>query len=613
MTKKNDFMDELTEEFLSGNTTDVADVITFVEAPWGLNLTLFPVQKCVLKVYYGLPLDNQERSIQVPNIINDKILYEFTEVEFLKWLYEEGRCNSREIIEAPYTELILVMGRRSGKSTIASCISCYEVYKLVKRGDPSAFYGFPPDTTVAITNVAPTDDQASIVFNMLQKNVLGCPFLRDRIVNQTLTYFNVQTDSDRNLPSKKRRASIMSLAGGCASNSLRGHNNIVVVMDEMAHFIDNNGRFSGSEVYKALKPSIGSFKGDGKMVGISSPYAKYGQFWDLYVDSFNQCENTIMFQMYSSLVNPTIPSAFLRAERQRDRIGFMTEYAGEFSDKVTSWVDDEDKFKACIVRGRPKPVRGQTGTDYFMGVDLGVKNDGTAIVICHREQGINRRGKVFAGTPSRIIVDWAQVWFSGSSDVWEVSNNIYKGCNKYAEHDVIPVALIAEEIKNLCRWFPIKSGWFDQWNGYSLLEILHSMGLKQFRMEQVTDRMNSDTYQLFKTLYSEQMIEFYDDETLESEILGLEAERKSKARIEVRAPNKRGAHDDLADACARAIFEAYGADGPKNTNLTGGAGAAAIGSRGMTMAMKNHQRAQSRMHGAHPRRVERSHTRTRFV
>ena len=153
----NDPLISLAESFLSGNNESVVDIITFVEAPWGLNFKLFPAQKFMLRCYYGLPLDGISKTIEVPDIVNEKILFKFTEVEFLQWLYEEGRCNTNTVEGKTFRELILVIGRRSGKSTIASCISNYEMYKLIKRGDPSDYYNFPPDTQVAILNVAPTD------------------------------------------------------------------------------------------------------------------------------------------------------------------------------------------------------------------------------------------------------------------------------------------------------------------------------------------------------------------------------------------------------------------------------------------------------------------------
>jgi len=577
---KNDGIKELTSEFMSGNTDDIVDIITFCESVWGIQFNLFPVQKFILKCLYGLPLDGINKLISVPDDTNDKVLFEFTEVEFLFWLHENKLCNVSEIPANGFQELIWVAGRRSGKSNVSAAIGSYELYKLVKRGNPSQFYGFPTDSNIDITIVAPTDDQAGISFDMLMSKVLSCSYLQNRCVNQTMTYFNVQTDSDKANAARKRHASLSVLTGGCSSNSLRGRNNIIIILDEMAFFIDNNGRFSGAEIYKALKPSTASFRGDGKVIGISSPYAKYGSFYDRYVESFNEKETTLMFQMYSALVNPELDSAFLRAERRRNRASFNCEYGGKFSDNVTAWVDDEERFQACIKTDKKSAEAGILGNDYFMGIDLGLKNDGTALAISHRDP----RSKI-------VYVDYFDVWFSGSSDVWEIENSMYHECNRFVGYEIIPIGEIVKIIQDLCKWFPIKSGWFDQYNGYALHEQLHALGLKQFHMEQVTDKINSEIYQIAKTLYGEGMIEFPDEKLLIDEILQLEAEKRSRNQVKVRAPNKRGAHDDTSDAVVRSIFEAYTHGTERGQNIVAGQ-TSIIGSNAGTMNQFKMKRAK---------------------
>jgi phage terminase large subunit-like protein len=593
---------EVAKEFQSGNTDDVVDIITFVESPWGLNVTLLPVQKFILKCFYGLELDNGDKNIVVPDVTNEHILYKFNETQFLRWLYEEGRCNVDFTDGRIYQELILAVGRRGTKSSMASFISNYELYKLVKRGDPAKFYGFPNGTQVSILTVAPTDDQSGIVFEMIQRMAMQCPYMKDRSLHQTMTYFDVQTDADRKIPGRPK-ASLLSLTGGCSSKSLRGRNAIVVIMDEMAHFIDNAGRFSGSEVYKALTPSIADFRRDGKIISISSPYAKYGCFYDRYLQSADEQDITLMFKMYSAMVNPNIPPEILRAARRRDRVSFMCEYGGEFSDSVTAWIDDEHEFRRCITT-RPMPTRGDRDTKYFMGIDLGFKNDGTAICVVHKDKKTNK-----------IILDYANVWFSGSSDVWERDNSIYAGCTKYAKQDLLRMADIVAEVKELTRWFPIKAGIFDQSNGYGLAELFRANKMKQMEMKQFTDKLNHDVYQLTKMMYAEQLLEIFNHEALIKEMLSLEAERKSKNKILVRAPNRPGAHDDLSDALARAIWLCYTQNKDRPMAIATGAGGAAIGmgSRhkdipGVQNIKQETQAAflmrKKKQHGAHPRGLD---------
>jgi len=589
---------ELAKEFISGNTEEVVDIVTFVEATWGLNIKLLPVQRFILKCLYGMELNGSDKTITVPDVTNEHTLYLFTEKEFLKWLFEEGRCNVEEVTGKIFQELVLAIGRRGTKSTLSSCISNYELYKLVKRGDPSKFYSFPPNTIISILNVAPTDDQSGIVFEMTKAMAMRCPYMRDRSLHDTMTYFDLQTDADMKLHGRPK-ASLVSIAGGCSSAALRGRNAIIVVMDEMAHFIDNNGRFSGSEVYKALTPSISSFGRDGKIISISSPYAKFGSFYDRFVQSFDEPEITLMFKMYSAMVNPNIPCEILKAARRRDRVGFNCEYGGEFSDSVVAWVDDEDEFKRCLIPTTPSG-RGLRDINYFMGIDIGFKNDGNSIAIVHKDK---KTGK--------IILDYADCWFSSSSDVWESDNSIYKDCNKYAENELLKMADLVKDVQELLRWFPIKAGVFDQSNGYALAELFRAKNIKPIQMEHFTDKKNSEIYQLTKRLYAEGLIELWNHPVLVPEMLSLEAERKSGKKILVRAPNRRGAHDDISDAFVRAVWMCYTGFKDRVTNLSVGAGGSmgptgSVRVRGLPGAVpqqtpQSYHLKKIKMHGDHPR------------
>ncbi len=598
----NDFMKELANSFLTGNTDNVVDIITFIEAPWGLSFKPRPAQKFILKCFYGMELDGKDKYIDVRDMLNEKTLFQFTEKEFLQWLYDEGRCNTNEVTGKRFLELDLVLGRRAGKSILTSVISAYELYKLVKRGDPLAYYGMPPQDSIYILNVAPTDPQAEIIFGQTRKLAQTCPFTSNRVINPTQEYFSVQTDSDliRNI---KKIASIEVISGGCASNALRGRNAIMVALDEMAFFIDNNGRFSSEEVYKALTPSTSTFHGEGKVICISSPYAKYGKFYTRYQQSFEEQDTTLMFQMYSAMVNPQVDTNHLRVERRRNRTNFMCEFGGEFSDTITAWIDDENQFRQCV-KDFQILKRGVVGTTYFMGLDLGLKNDGTAIAITHKDTQKNK-----------IVLDYAEVWYGGQSDVWDKVESLYKNCNRFAKakdargqevpSDRIMIADVVKEIQNLVQWFPLKSGFFDQHNGYGLMESLHAVGLKQFRMETVTDVLNNDMYQLFKDLYSDGLVELPNDEIIIKELLSLQAEKKSKNKTMVRAPEKNGAHDDLSDAVAASIYECfnhYHGSPAKITSLVGG-GKQVVGGQASEGNHTLFQMGKIMKHGLNPSRM----------
>ena len=313
-------------------TNKKIDIITFteeIEAKTGFSL--FPVQKFMLKCYYGMELDDSDEYISVPDIMNEKILYHFTEKAFLKWLYEEGRCNTVTTEGKSFRDFLMVMGRRASKSTITSILTNFETYKLLKIEDPVKYYCFPEGSKIHILNVALTNSQAIDISQMIKTEAKKIPFLNERLVRDTMTLSSFKTDLDID---QVGEPSIIRLAGGYASNALRGRNSIVVIMDEMAFFLDNSGRFSGSEVYKALTPSVASFGADGKVICISSPYKKEGNFYDLYKQSFDEPESTLMFKMYTSLVNPNVNSDFLKSMWASNEDDFMSEFGAEFSDVV---------------------------------------------------------------------------------------------------------------------------------------------------------------------------------------------------------------------------------------------------------------------------------------
>ena len=81
-----DMISQLTKSFMVGDANSTADAITFIEAPWGLNFHPTPAQAVVLKCFYGLPLDDKKKIVEVPDMLNTKILYRFTEKDFVKFL-----------------------------------------------------------------------------------------------------------------------------------------------------------------------------------------------------------------------------------------------------------------------------------------------------------------------------------------------------------------------------------------------------------------------------------------------------------------------------------------------------------------------------------------------
>lgn len=89
----NYFQNLANEYKVSLNNDEVVDVITFATANWGLNFKLFPVQRFILKCIYGMELDDQDKDIPIPDLLNSKQIGIYTESDFMKFLIDERRTN----------------------------------------------------------------------------------------------------------------------------------------------------------------------------------------------------------------------------------------------------------------------------------------------------------------------------------------------------------------------------------------------------------------------------------------------------------------------------------------------------------------------------------------
>jgi len=180
----------------------VVDLITFIEAPWGLNMALFPVQRVILKAYYGVPLDTNPHGFPLdtpvpqthpnysPDLVDVDGYYKYrvvitdwrrqnpkvmTEAQYLAKQFAEGRCNIGTVIPGQERrEMVLSVGRRSGKTEMSSCIAAYETYRLLSKGDPQTYYGVPPSENIQLISFATDKDQAGILYQKVSGYFRGC-------------------------------------------------------------------------------------------------------------------------------------------------------------------------------------------------------------------------------------------------------------------------------------------------------------------------------------------------------------------------------------------------------------------------------------------------------
>lgn len=560
-------------------TPRIFNILEYIEQPWGLGMNLFPAQRFIVKLYYNLPLDEHVKTITVTDMFGTKVLHTLTEREYLSYLFNEGRCNIGEQ-DHERRELVLAIGRRAGKTTLSGIFASYEVYRLLNLNNPQNFYGLPNGNRIQIISVATDKDQASILFNEVTSHLAKCEYFKPYIANNTLSHiqfrtpYDIQTfgptvrHQDGKFTSFNGKATLRVTFKSCIAKGLRGAGNVVIILDEMAHFQDK-GNSSAKEIYDAVTPSAAAFSPknpdnpqepigsvESRIICISSPLNKAGKFYELYHLAMSKglgSENILAIQAPTWEVNPTLPSSYYRQKFHSDPNVFMTEHGAFFSDRVRGWIEREVDLLDCIDASRRPVDLGVPRYPHHMGLDVGLMNDGTAFFITHIEQ-------------DRIVLDYHEYWQAGID--WRQSNPhlgpIYPGeyHSQIGKAERLDFDEIANWIGRLTKRFYIVDGLFDRWNGIPLEQALLKKGLTQFKSEFFQRDMTSKMYQAVKMLMFDKKLSLYDwpraDGSKHSpfitELLTLEAQQFSKNIVVVGAPQAAGHHDDMSDAFVRSVW-----------------------------------------------------------
>lgn len=478
--------------------------------------------------------------------------------------FEEGERMWTET----FNEIIMQLGKGSGKDFSSEIACAYLVYKLLCLTSPAEYYGKPPNDEIHIINIAINAAQANNVFFTGFK----------KLINHAPWFHGRYKDSKAGEIAFDKYITVYS--GHSEREAFEGYNVFMVILDEIAGFAEvstsgNEQAKTAQSIYDMYSASVTSrFPDLGKLVLLSFP-RHLDDFIQHRYDAVIAEKHTI--QMSHTLkLDPELPDGVegneFDVEWEQDHI-IRYNFPRVFALKRTSWesnptmkIEDYtraffDNYIDALSRFACMPPaaidaffkdkqkieeafagRNGVGEDgafleafrpddtktYYIHVDLARKHDHCAVSMAHVEKWETRSiGGTMTEPAPVVIVDCVR-WWTPTPD-------------KNVDFTDVREFIVALQR----RGYDVKLVTFDRWESADLIKELQEYGLKSENLS-----VAKKHYTNLAGVIHEGRLSGPDIELLRKELLALKIMRNDKV------DHPRNGSKDLADATCGAVFNA---------------------------------------------------------
>jgi hypothetical protein len=473
-------------------------------------------------------------------------------------------------------ELILQLGKGSGKDFISTVACAYVVYKLLCLKDPAIYFGKPAGDAIDIINVAVNAQQAkNVFFKGFKTKIEKSPWFAGK--------YNAKADSI------EFDKAITVYSGHSERESHEGLNLLMAVLDEISGFASevvsgNEQGKTADNIYKAFRGTVDSrFPDLGKVVLLSFPRYQ-GDFISQRYESVIADKETVE-RRHTFIINEDLPHddpgnqfeisweednilqykipriyAFKRPTWEVNptrkiedfKVAFYTDLGDammRFACMPTyssdAFFKQIDKVEKCMNSRNPldsfrrfdETFVPDPDKTYYIHADLAQKHDKCAVAIAHVDKWVNIQViKDYEQVAPIVVVD-AVAW-------WEPR----------AEGPV-NLSEVKQWIMNLRRQgFNIGMVSFDRWQSFDIQNELQAVGIR------------TETVSVAKKHYEDLAMMIYEERVSIPRIpILLEEMSELKIMKGNRVDHPRKKSKDLADAVTGAVFGAI-SHTPKNNN-----------------------------------------------
>ncbi len=408
----------------------------------------------------------------------------------------EDKCTKRY----KFQELVLVLGRRSGKSFLVSAMALYELYRLISMGHPQSRYGLMEFDEIVLLNVARNEEQAKkAIFSKIKQTVLASPFFSPYIGKDTELEMRFYTQHDREENERRKSQNLNPFSGSlvlrCGSSNASGLVGLTcwcIIMDEVAAMAgDNPDSGVDYSLYDDLKPSLATFGKDGKMMMLSNPKGPIGLLYDLH-ENRQEDATTLVMRLPTWLTNPNIDKAWLDDQKKKNPTEHQMQYGAEFgassSDPMFMKDDIDRMFSSMSMVKRVE--QGQQLFEYYCHLDPARTSDYYALVVAHTEMMNGLYGP--DNLPlKRVVIDHIHFW------------------NPLTKNQPVSERDVEEYVIDLHKRFKFRQVSIDQWHSQSSIIKLQSYGIN-IQERQFNKEYKEKIYTELSQLIREDRIDIYD-------------------------------------------------------------------------------------------------------
>lgn len=527
--------------------------------------------------------DFEEKPVSIEEFVTSKDFlgvpplshYQYQMVKAMSQIYKlstlislYGEPKGREVFESTHNEIVLQLGKGSGKDYTSTIACCYVIYLLLCLKDPASYYDKPKDDNIHILNVAINAEQAkNVFFSGMLKRLKNCPWFEGRY------------EAKANMIEFDK--SITLISGHAEREAFEGLNLIMCILDEISGFplesnTGNDRANTAHETYKMYRTSVNSrFSEFGKLCLLSFPRFKNDyiqQAYDRVVAEKDIVEREVVLKIDDDLpsgvdgnemtvkweedqiirynfprifalrrptweVNPTKKITDHTREFFEDEADALGRLACMPSDNTEdSFFKNKMAIDEALVGDNGVDNEGnfylgwmpKSETEYFMHVDLSKVHDRCAVAVAHVDNWVEVPGAPGEDKEYKpyVVVDAIRWWKPSKSEPMDFDK----------------VTEFIMEVQE--KGFRINLVTFDRWSSIDTRNYLEQRGFK------------TDLLSVANKHYDDFLSVMYGRRLRAPLIDEFKTELRELRWIKGKVDHPRSGYKDLSDAVCGAIFDA---------------------------------------------------------